>query len=69
MVAARRTRVRGSATSDPQYSLAIIPTRRVKNALALPLKSELTRMVVKTWNPGIAPPTAPTVPATTGWII
>ena len=40
----------------------MIPTRKVKKALALPLKSELTRMVVKTWKPGIAPPTAPSDP-------
>ena len=59
VVAARRTRARGSATSDPQYSLAIIPIRSVKNAFVLPLKSELTRIVVKTWKPGIAPPDGP----------
>ena len=39
--------------------MAIIPTRRVKKALALPLSSELTAMVVKTWKPGIAPPIVP----------
>ena len=47
----------------------MIPTRNVRKALALPLKSEFTMIVVMTWKPGIAPPTAPSVPATTGWII